>query len=96
MTNLGFLTTEQALADFAEFLEYIKESVPGAQNSPVVVFGGSYGGIFQFIIYEHKTIKTNIFIVRNAGNLVQNKVPAPHYRVRFESTIFESMIFENQ
>jgi len=47
LTNLGFLTTEQALADFAEFIDYIKETIPKASKSPVIVFGGSYGGSQQ-------------------------------------------------
>jgi len=42
--NLRFLTVEQALADTAHFIEYIKSSAvtPGAQNSPVIVIGGQY------------------------------------------------------
>ena len=43
--NLGYLTVEQALADYAQFLTDFKEQTPGASNSPVVVFGGSYGGM---------------------------------------------------
>lgn len=44
--NLRFLTVEQALADTAHFIEYIKSSAvtPGAQNSPVIVIGGQYSG----------------------------------------------------
>lgn len=35
---------EQALADTAHFIEYIKSNAvtPGAQNSPVIVIGGQY------------------------------------------------------
>nr|XP_037289023.1 lysosomal Pro-X carboxypeptidase-like [Rhipicephalus microplus] len=42
---LGYLTAEQALADYADFLIHIKGTLPGAANSPVVAFGGSYGGM---------------------------------------------------
>jgi len=42
---LGYLSAEQALADFAELIYYIKKSTPGAENSSVIVFGGSYGGM---------------------------------------------------
>lgn len=42
--NLRFLSVEQALADAAHFIEYIKSNAvtPGAQNSPVIVIGGQY------------------------------------------------------
>lgn len=40
--NLEFLTAEQALADLAHFIEYIKASSEGYKNSGVVVVGASY------------------------------------------------------
>ena len=43
--NLQYMTTEQALADFALLIEHIKSTLPGAKNSPVIAFGGSYGGM---------------------------------------------------
>lgn len=38
------MTVEQALADTAHFITYIKSNAvtPGAQNSPVIVIGGQY------------------------------------------------------
>ncbi|CAF2478007.1 unnamed protein product [Rotaria sp. Silwood2] len=40
-----YLTSGQALADYAYLLDYIRSSTTGAAQSPVVVFGGSYGGM---------------------------------------------------
>lgn len=44
--NCDYLSSEHALADFAEFVTWLKSGgYPGAENSPVIVFGGSYGGM---------------------------------------------------
>ncbi|CAK8675028.1 unnamed protein product [Clavelina lepadiformis] len=41
--HVGFLTIEQALADYAYLIKYLKQQY-AASNSPVIAFGGSYGG----------------------------------------------------
>lgn len=40
--NLRFLTPEQALADTAHFVNFIRTSVSGAANSPIILVGGHY------------------------------------------------------
>jgi len=42
---VGYLTSEQALADYVALIDHIKSTTRGAATSPVVAFGGSYGGM---------------------------------------------------
>jgi lysosomal Pro-X carboxypeptidase len=42
---MNYLTSEQALADYAVLIQHIKVTIPGAANSKVIAFGGSYGGM---------------------------------------------------
>lgn len=39
--HVGYLTSEQALADFADLLQFLNPNV----KRPVIAFGGSYGGM---------------------------------------------------
>ena len=41
----GYLTSGQALADYADLLTYVKSTFKGTSNSPIIAFGGSYGGM---------------------------------------------------
>lgn len=43
--NLVYLTTDQAMADYAVFLRYYKTEVVKCEDCPVITFGGSYGGM---------------------------------------------------
>ncbi|KAG6682443.1 hypothetical protein I3842_13G141700 [Carya illinoinensis] len=43
-STLGYFNSAQAIADYAEIIIYLKEQLQ-AQYSPVIVVGGSYGGM---------------------------------------------------
>ncbi|PSR89907.1 Lysosomal Pro-X carboxypeptidase [Actinidia chinensis var. chinensis] len=43
-TTRGYFNSAQALADYAEVILYLKKKL-SAKNSPVIVFGASYGGM---------------------------------------------------
>ncbi|KAF1760852.1 hypothetical protein GCK72_009103 [Caenorhabditis remanei] len=46
--NLGYLSSQQALADFALSVQFFRnEKIKGAKNSAVIAFGGSYGGMLS-------------------------------------------------
>ncbi|XP_039071716.1 lysosomal Pro-X carboxypeptidase-like [Hibiscus syriacus] len=42
--TLGYLTSQEALGDFAVLIRSLKQNL-SSETSPVVVFGGSYGGM---------------------------------------------------
>jgi lysosomal Pro-X carboxypeptidase len=45
LSNLGLLSSEQALADYVILIDYLKANrLPNATRSPVIAFGGSYCG----------------------------------------------------
>ncbi|CAN1252768.1 Lysosomal Pro-X carboxypeptidase [Linum perenne] len=43
-STLGYFNSQQAIADYAEIILHVKEQF-NAGDSPVIVFGGSYGGM---------------------------------------------------
>lgn len=56
---------EQALADTAHFIEYIKSNAvtPGAQNSPVIVIGGQYSASLAAWARQSKCDIANCFLI---------------------------------
>lgn len=48
LSNMGYLSSEQALADYAQFLRWFKNKYyPQTKDSKVIAFGGSYGGMLS-------------------------------------------------
>ncbi|XP_065868781.1 uncharacterized protein [Euphorbia lathyris] len=43
-STLGYLTSQQALADYAQIITYVRKNL-SAENSPVIALGASYGGM---------------------------------------------------
>lgn len=43
--SLGYLSSEQALADYAKLIYELKNTIYDAKYSPVIAIGGSYGGM---------------------------------------------------
>ncbi|KAJ8297859.1 hypothetical protein KUTeg_024390 [Tegillarca granosa] len=46
--KLNYLTSEQALADYAVLLSRLKSNIKGAANSPVIAFGAASAPVWQF------------------------------------------------
>lgn len=59
--TLGYFTSAQALADYAELITNLKMNL-SAQHLPVVAFGGSYGGSKQSILYISFFISRYLYI----------------------------------
>jgi len=45
--KLGYLTSQQAMADFVDLIKYLRDDAlsTGRRPNPVFAFGGSYGGM---------------------------------------------------
>eukprot|EP00092_Neocalanus_flemingeri_P085462 GFUD01107551.1.p1 GENE.GFUD01107551.1~~GFUD01107551.1.p1 ORF type:complete len:207 (+),score=68.14 GFUD01107551.1:53-673(+) len=43
--KVGYLSSSQALADYVDLISFLRKTIAGASQSPVITFGGSYGGM---------------------------------------------------
>ena len=72
--NLVYLTTDEAMMDFVEFIRFIKKTY--CQNCPVIVFGGSFGGMlatwmrmkYPFVVDAAHAASSPIYYYRNRQN----------------------------
>lgn len=54
--SLEHMTVEQSVADIAEFIQYIKETYVGTENSKVILYGEEYGSalaVWARLKYPH-------------------------------------------
>lgn len=47
LVDPSLLSIEQALADYVALIAHLKQTLPGAAESPVIAAGGSYGGMLS-------------------------------------------------
>merc|ERR1719206_10798 len=70
----GYLTSWQALADYAGVINHVKLTIPGAENSPVIAFGESYGGMLSAwmrVKYPHLVDGA----ISSSAPMLQNSMP---------------------
>ena len=55
-SKLVYLKSHQAIADYVDLVKYLKTQ-PKMKNSPVITFGGSYGGMLSaFMRKKHSDV----------------------------------------
>ncbi|PON55336.1 Peptidase S, partial [Parasponia andersonii] len=92
-STLGFLSSTQALADYAQLIIDLKKNL-SAQNCPVIALGGSYGGI-KYV----QTIQNNLTwkLIFTKGTQLMNyfcswySVLASWFRLKYPRITIEAL-----
>lgn len=92
--NLVYLTTEEAMMDFVEFIKFLKKTY--CEDCPVVVFGGSYGGMlaswmrmkYPNVVDMAHAASAPIYYYRNRQNFnigIFNEIVTKNYKMHNEN-----------
>eukprot|EP01083_Nonionella_stella_P014493 40684_1 len=78
-----YLSMEQAIADFASIMRYIKNNHTHLRNSPVIAFGGSYGGVLSALLRVHYPSQFHIAVSSSAPwlQLMNRGSPTKYFEI---------------
>ncbi|KAL7229111.1 hypothetical protein ACSBR2_007747 [Camellia fascicularis] len=102
-STLGYLSSTQALADYATLIIDLKKNL-SATDSPVVVFGGSYGGMLAALFrlkYPHVTVgalssSSPILLFKNISSpYAFNNIITQDFRVSLSLSLWVNAILHN-
>ena len=85
VTNLRFLTSEQALADFATLVTNLTATLQLPANTPVIAFGGSYSGSLS--AWFHLKYPTIVHGSLASSAPVQAKLDFPEYLMTVQHSL---------
>ncbi|ESO86331.1 hypothetical protein LOTGIDRAFT_235397 [Lottia gigantea] len=81
--NYGLLTIEQAMADFAVLITDIKHNQYKANKSPIITFGGSYGGMLSaYMRFKYSNIIAGAIAASAPIYMLSPKCDPTQYFVR--------------
>lgn len=78
--NMAYLTTEQALADYATLLMWLKRTLKGARDSKIAAFGGGFAGMLAtWLRIKYPYLITAVLASSAPFRLVTTDVPCYVY-----------------